>query len=433
MLAAAPLPLGVAACSAPPLVNPCSATNVGQAYVNVREDMSADDLAALARVAREGQLLLVQYNGCHLRPLWGCTQDSSYQYTELSGTQEPGESSLAVQSNMPAQSNAAQSNAPPQAAQGGSVVRGTFSALAFNPAVPRSESCAWATHGIVAITAGAFEREGPFGKESFGNDGTCGKQPRGEACASPMTVKLAPLKDAPVLAPRCADNDVLEDGRCVVAAATCPPGTLLEGGVCVPVAVTCEGGGMPQQGWCPPRTVPWALPTNAPAREQIMGLIRAINAAQAEPDVTAGPLLELAELYKRYDGLELPGRSRVQALQLALRTESVRPVPVLDFKIYKELLPLTLKLGMVSDHLDAANEMIRKYPREPESSIAYLAAARYFCKKGDQESATRFTKQMQANIQKPTAEAASEAKQLSVECGRVSAAKPSGVKPKAAD
>jgi hypothetical protein len=329
--------------------------------------MPRDDLTALARTVRTGHVLLVQYNGCTLRPLWGCAQSFAYEYTEL-----------------------------PEAVTGadGAVLRGSFKALGFDAAAPRSSTCADATHAVVSATAGAFERQVGDATESFGNDATCRENPHGAECAVPILIELSPLKPQ--------------------TSAACPAGYEVtpEGGCVPPPPPQCEYGFGPDR-QCLSGPDGWFLPPrDAPAFEEVSKLVLRLTGEKLSDEAQTATLTALVAAYRKLSGAEAD-RSRVRALKQLVRSA---PPSAETLKLYQELVQLSASAGERSDHLDAANRMRDLFPHAPESAIAYLALARYYCEAGQPSIAERFFAQLRDNIKQPPPEASAEAEKIRQSC-----------------
>jgi hypothetical protein len=321
----------------------------------------AADITRLQQVLHQGQVMLVVFDGCELKPLWQCTQANPYEFRE-----GPGEQSVQ---------------------QSASQFVGQFVATDFDAAAPRTADCAAATHLIVAADVGAFERESPEGQQSFG----C----RTQECAAPLSVTLNPLRAAKTPL-TCSQGEVLEDGRCVKPSSPtlrCDEGFVLRDGQCV--RELCVRGIDPTTGGC--RVAPATDLYYAPDAET-RGLIESIAASTDSVD-RVKRLLSLIERYRKEQGRAEADLSRQRALIELINSPAFKGHRE-ELARHRELVLLSSTVGERWMHLDAANQMLKRFPDAPESGIAYIAIARYYCAQGQPAAAERFYVQMRENVKK---------------------------------
>lgn len=315
----------------------------------------------LLDVVRAQQVLLVAYDGCEVKPLWNCTQAYGYEFVS--------DSSLAVQS-------APTSNAPP------SERAGNFVARDFDATAPRTAECQSATHGIVGVRL-----ESP---ESL-----------------PDLITLNPLRVV-ATSPTCAAGEELRDGQCVAAPSACETGYVrVADGTCAPLPV-------PSEDWYVPPDA--TAPSTARIREALTSLRRPLVPSKNRVEA----LLTLAADYAQEKDAAAVS-SRVRALAQLTKEAAFVGHPQ-ELSSYAELIALTRNSGERSVHLDAANRMRERFPDAPETAVAYLTLARYYCDEGQPAAAERFFSQMRRNVKMLNSSTQAEMDAIKKRCASAKAA-----------
>ncbi|HKO49912.1 MAG TPA: hypothetical protein VJV79_19410 [Polyangiaceae bacterium] len=366
-----------AACACSPSIQPPSSCRPG-AQVGYRQvswqEWPSSELSRLTDTVRAGRVTLVLYDGCRVRPLWQCTQNFGYEFV--------------ADRNTPTQA------APNPAAPEG----GSFVARAFDATAPLGAGCEQATHGVVAVRLA-------------GENGESG------------TTTLNPLRPGSI-SPTCAPGEVPSEGRCVPEA--CEPGFERVAGKCLaPVAEVCRYGVDPKTGACLPSAQDdWYVPSAASATpsSDIAALVARLksvgNSKEASKDRVVGLLL-LAQAYRQESG-SAAASSRLRALSELTREAAFKGHRD-ELATYAELVTLSGSIGERSAHLDSANRMRERFPSSPETSVAYLTLARYYCAEGQPTAAERFLSQMGRNL-KVSVTVEAEMASIRKNCARAKAA-----------